>query len=245
MTFSAILRLSGLISTPWPRSFAISVDEVMRVEHDAVADDRQLAGPHDARGQQRQLVDLVADDERVAGVVAALEAHHDVGLGRQPVDDLALALVAPLGADHHHVGHPISVLLCSGVPSPGGASGEFGSLPRQKPQHLTRLTPGRTWIFAERVARGNLAVDLDERDGRAALLVAAEREGRDVDPGVAERRGEAADEARLVLVGDVDHRGREFGVDLDVLDRDDARLAVGEHRAGDRALLLVGHDRRA
>jgi hypothetical protein len=31
------------------------------------------------RRQQRQFVDLVADDERVAGIVAALEAHHHVG----------------------------------------------------------------------------------------------------------------------------------------------------------------------
>jgi hypothetical protein len=41
----------------------------------------------------------------VAGVVAALEAHDNVGALRQPVDDLAFALVAPLGADHHHVRH--------------------------------------------------------------------------------------------------------------------------------------------
>ena len=87
------------------------VHEMMRIEHDAVADDRELARPHDARGQQRQLVDLVADDERMAGVVAALEAHHDIGLERQPIDDLALAFVAPLGADHHHIRHRSIALL--------------------------------------------------------------------------------------------------------------------------------------
>ena len=48
---------------------------------------------------------LLADDERVAGVVAALEAHHDVRAVRQPVHDLALALVAPLGADEDECGH--------------------------------------------------------------------------------------------------------------------------------------------
>jgi hypothetical protein len=37
--------------------------------------------------------------------VAALEAHDDVGLFRQPVDDLALPLVAPLGADDDNIGH--------------------------------------------------------------------------------------------------------------------------------------------
>jgi hypothetical protein len=37
----------------------------------------------------------------VAGVVAALEAHDRIGaLGKQ-VGDLALALVAPLGANYH------------------------------------------------------------------------------------------------------------------------------------------------
>ena len=77
----------------------------MRIEDDAVADDRQLALAHDAGRQQRQLVAHAVDDERVAGIVAALEAHDDVGALRQPVDDLALAFVAPLGADDDYVGH--------------------------------------------------------------------------------------------------------------------------------------------
>src|ERR1700704_5632159 len=41
----------------------------------------------------------------MAGIVAALEAHDDIGLLRQPVDDLALPLVAPLGADDDNIGH--------------------------------------------------------------------------------------------------------------------------------------------
>src|SRR4051794_19068711 len=41
----------------------------------------------------------------MAGIVAALEAHDDVGLFRQPVDDLALPFVAPLGADDDNIGH--------------------------------------------------------------------------------------------------------------------------------------------
>ncbi len=39
-------------------NFVDLVDQMVGVEHDAVADHRQLAGPHDARGQQRELVDL-------------------------------------------------------------------------------------------------------------------------------------------------------------------------------------------
>ena len=81
------------------------VHQMMRIEDDAIADDRELSGPHDARGQQRELIDIVVDDERMPGIVAALKAHHDVGLERQPIDDLALAFVAPLGADHHHIRH--------------------------------------------------------------------------------------------------------------------------------------------
>jgi hypothetical protein len=39
----------------------------------------------------------------VAGVVAALEAHDALSVLGQPVDDLALAFIAPLGADDHDV----------------------------------------------------------------------------------------------------------------------------------------------
>jgi hypothetical protein len=41
----------------------------------------------------------------MAGIVAALKARDDIGALRQPVDDLALALVAPLGAHDNHIGH--------------------------------------------------------------------------------------------------------------------------------------------
>src|SRR5215471_20932815 len=41
----------------------------------------------------------------MAGIVPALKANDDVGLLRQPVDDLALSLVAPLGADDDNIGH--------------------------------------------------------------------------------------------------------------------------------------------
>ncbi|PZT88940.1 MAG: hypothetical protein DI637_06925 [Citromicrobium sp.] len=36
--------------------------------------------------------------------MSALEAHHGIGPACQPVDDLALALIAPLGADYGNVG---------------------------------------------------------------------------------------------------------------------------------------------
>ena len=46
---------------------------------------------------------LAADDQRVAGIVAALEAHHALGVISQPIDDFSLALVTPLGADDDDV----------------------------------------------------------------------------------------------------------------------------------------------
>ena len=73
------------------------VEQRTRIEHYAVTDDRQLSGAHHARRQQRQLVGGTVDDQRMAGIVAALKAHHDVGLLRQPINDLAFALVAPWG----------------------------------------------------------------------------------------------------------------------------------------------------
>ena len=81
------------------------VDEVPGIDHDAVADHRELAAADHARGQQRQLVGHAVDDERVAGIMPALEPDDDVGLLGEPVDDLALALVAPLGAHNDDVGH--------------------------------------------------------------------------------------------------------------------------------------------
>src|SRR5690606_31361900 len=104
--------------------------KVPGIDDHAVADDRKLARTHDARGEQRELVDLAVDDERMAGIVAALEAHDDVGALRKPVHDLALALVAPLGADNHHVRHcqmPLlrSAWLREGVsPTRGGAQAQ-------------------------------------------------------------------------------------------------------------------------
>src|ERR1700722_5924619 len=41
----------------------------------------------------------------MAGVVAALKTHDDIGLLRQPVDDLALSLITPLGADDDNIPH--------------------------------------------------------------------------------------------------------------------------------------------
>ena len=106
--FSAIFRRSGVTSTPCAPSFSISATKACGSKTTPLPMIDSLPAHHAGR-QQRQLVDLAVDDQRVAGIVAALEAHHDVGALRQPVDDLALAFVAPLRADDHHIGHASSL----------------------------------------------------------------------------------------------------------------------------------------
>src|SRR3954468_14353268 len=99
-------------------------------------------------------------------------------------------------------------------------------------QRLDLLDLRQGLRLVEQIGR-HCAVDLDQRDGIGARRDAAEMEGRDVDLGIAEQARELADEARLVLVGYVDYRLAEFGVDADPLDVDQARLAVGIDRARD------------
>src|SRR3546814_19637704 len=83
---------------------------------DLIADDRQGAA-NDPGRQRRQLVGLVADNQRMPGVMAALEAGADIGPARQPVDDLALALAAPLADDHGYVGQDTYHRKITGWPS--------------------------------------------------------------------------------------------------------------------------------
>ena len=63
------------------------------------------AGVEDARGDQVELELLAVAHDRVAGVVAALEADHEVGPLGEQVGDLPLPLVAPLGADYDYSRH--------------------------------------------------------------------------------------------------------------------------------------------
>ena len=58
-----------------------------------------------------ELERLAADDDRVARVRAALVAADEFGALGEQVDDLALALVAPLRADDHGGGHGWSLEL--------------------------------------------------------------------------------------------------------------------------------------
>ncbi|OPZ10643.1 MAG: hypothetical protein BWZ07_02525 [Alphaproteobacteria bacterium ADurb.BinA280] len=44
---------------------------------------------------------LAADDQRMAGVVAALESHHTANTLGQQIDDFAFAFVAPLRTQYN------------------------------------------------------------------------------------------------------------------------------------------------
>src|SRR5437899_3212010 len=72
------------------------VDEGRRVDDDPGADDRDDVRVEDPRRHEVELEHLVAQHQRVAGVVAALIPDDDLGLLREEVGRLALALVAPL-----------------------------------------------------------------------------------------------------------------------------------------------------
>ena len=81
-----------------------------QVDDDAVGDHRDHVLVQDPARDQLQRVALAVDDHRVAGVVAALVAHHiGVFLG-QEVDDLGFALIAPLGSDDDGDGHARSLI---------------------------------------------------------------------------------------------------------------------------------------
>jgi hypothetical protein len=79
------------------------MDQRLGRQHHAVADQALHAVAQDAGGNQVQHRLLAADHQRVAGVVPTLETHHDPAAIGQQVDDLALALIAPLAADHDNV----------------------------------------------------------------------------------------------------------------------------------------------
>jgi hypothetical protein len=92
-----------------PRGEPVELLEQHRgVDDDPVGDHRGHVRVEDPAGDQVQLEHLVADDDGVAGVVATLVAHHEVGGVGEQVGRLALALVAPLGADDDGRGHSSS-----------------------------------------------------------------------------------------------------------------------------------------
>ena len=68
------------------------------IDDHSVADNAGGARAKDTRWDEVQDVLCLANNDRVAGVRATLGAYNDIGLPGQVIDDLALALVASLGA---------------------------------------------------------------------------------------------------------------------------------------------------
>src|SRR5262249_45561492 len=110
-----------------------------------------------------------------------------------------------------------------------------------KSQSFSFFDPRQLFHFLEQIF-GDGTVHLDECNRGTASKIAAEREGRDIDAGIAQKTSEASNEPRLVLIADIDHRGRYQRVDLDAIDRNDARLAIVKHGPRDGALALLGLD---
>ena len=81
------------------------LDEHRGVDHHAVADHRRDVRVEHAARHELEREHVVADDDAVAGVVAALVADHEVRLLREVVGESALAFVTPLGADDHRARH--------------------------------------------------------------------------------------------------------------------------------------------
>ena len=104
---SAMRRISGVILMPCFSSRSISSTSACGSSTTPLPMTESLPA-HNARREERELIRRAVDDQRMAGVVAALKAHDDIGLLGEPVDDLALAFVTPLGADDDHIGHEAS-----------------------------------------------------------------------------------------------------------------------------------------
>src|SRR4051794_36931334 len=63
-------------------------------------------------------------------------------------------------------------------------------------------------------------IDRNQRDGLSGLLPAAEVEGRDIDPVLTKLGAKSADEARLVVIDDVNHLAGKLCLDRDAEDLD-------------------------
>ncbi len=79
------------------------LDQRVQRQHDAVADQAAHAVAQDARRNQVQHRLLAADDERVTGIVAALETCHRGSAVGQQVNDFTFTLVTPLRANDNYI----------------------------------------------------------------------------------------------------------------------------------------------
>ena len=86
-----------------PRQLIHLAEQRVRIDDDAVADEADDAGMEDPRRNQVKDELASADIHGVSRVVSALIARDDRKVRGQQIDDLPLALIAPLGADHAQI----------------------------------------------------------------------------------------------------------------------------------------------
>ncbi len=105
-------------STPVRRSSSSSRRRCRGSTTTPSGDHRRDVRIEDAGGDQLELEEAALGDHRVAGVVPALIADHEVHPVREVVDGLALALVPPLGPEHDRGRHVLrSVSVVPGDPA--------------------------------------------------------------------------------------------------------------------------------
>ena len=80
------------------------------IDDHARPDDVHAVRIQDAGRDQLQFIFFAVHNDRMARVVAALAAHDQIGFARENINELALAFVAPLGAENYLTWHRISFL---------------------------------------------------------------------------------------------------------------------------------------
>src|SRR5204863_2856316 len=71
------------------------LDQAHRIHDDAVADNTNFFRTENAGRHKVQNIFLSFNVDGVAGVIAALGAHNDIGILRQHINDFAFAFIAP------------------------------------------------------------------------------------------------------------------------------------------------------
>jgi hypothetical protein len=74
-------------------------DERDGIDNNAIANHAGFPAPEYSRRNKVQDVFGAAMNDCMSGIVAALAADHNVGLGREHVDDLPFPFIAPLRTD--------------------------------------------------------------------------------------------------------------------------------------------------
>lgn len=98
---------------------------------------------------------------------------------------------------------------------------------RSEPQRHRRLDAGQT-ANLQKNGLAHRLIDREQQHRLAPCRTPPEMEGGDVDAGIAQRGADAADEARPVLVDDIEHRAGEIGLDPDAEQLDEARRILAE-----------------